>query len=99
MHVYNLENSNGNKVANQFVIQDGNIQYFQSYNTIIAKLDWDKCKVYLDSNYWNYSTTTSRFRNIFLGETRNETEKKIKSKEYILTDLNADSPFRSKPKI
>ena len=89
MHVYNLTSPNGNKVPNQFVIEDGSIHYFQSYNTIIAKLDWDKCKVYLDSNYWNYSYTTSKYRNIFLNETRKQTEKKIKSKEYILTDLNS----------
>ena len=47
-------------------------------------------QVYLDSKYWNYSTTTSKYRNIFLGEKRKDTEKKIKQKIYILTDLNKE---------
>ena len=89
MKVINMTSPNGNKVANQFIIEDdNNRQYFQSYKTIISMIDWDKCKVYLDSNYWDYSVTTSKYRNIFLGESTKETQKKIKSKEYILTDLN-----------
>jgi hypothetical protein len=47
---------------------------------------WDKIE--LDQKYWNYSNTTGKYRNIFLGETITETKKKIKSGEYILTDLN-----------
>ena len=45
-------------------------------------------KIELDQKYWNYSNTTGKYRNIFLGETITETKKKIKSGEYILTDLN-----------
>jgi hypothetical protein len=33
--------------------------------------------VYLDENKWDYSVTTGKYRNIFLGETRKETQKKI----------------------
>ena len=88
MKVMNMQSPNGNKVPNQFIIEDNNKQYFQSYNTVIAKIDWYKCQVYLDSNYWDYSVTTSKYRNIFLDESTKETQKKIKSKEYILTDLN-----------
>jgi hypothetical protein len=92
MKVENIESSKGNKIANQFVITDdrGN-EYFQSYNSMIVK----KTKVTpfidtieLDQKYWNYSNTTGKYRNIFLGETITETRKKIKSGEYILTDLN-----------
>ena len=43
---------------------------------------------YLDKTYWDYSTTTGKYRNQFLGETKKETEKKIKSGEYALVDLN-----------
>ena len=43
---------------------------------------------YLDINNWDYSPTTSRYRNQFLGENRKETEKKIKSKQYKMVDLN-----------
>lgn len=43
---------------------------------------------YLDKNKWDYSTTTEKYRNQFLGETKKETEAKIKSGEYALVDLN-----------
>jgi len=90
MKVENIESNKGNKIANQFVITDdiGN-QYFQSYNSMIVKKPlevWNK--IQLDQKYWNYSNTTGKYRNIFLGETITETKKKIKSGEYILTDLN-----------
>ena len=42
-------------------------------------------KKWLDK--WDYSVTTSKYRNIFLNENKKETEKKIKSGEYVLTDL------------
>lgn len=91
MKVQNIESNNGNKIANQFVITDDKQnEYFQSYNSMIVKKDYegDQVKIYLDQKYWNYSNTTSKYRNIFLGENITETKKKIKSGEYILTDLN-----------
>nr|BAR27481.1 hypothetical protein [uncultured Mediterranean phage uvMED]BAR27561.1 hypothetical protein [uncultured Mediterranean phage uvMED]BAR27572.1 hypothetical protein [uncultured Mediterranean phage uvMED]BAR39437.1 hypothetical protein [uncultured Mediterranean phage uvMED]BAR39495.1 hypothetical protein [uncultured Mediterranean phage uvMED] len=91
MKVENIESNNGNKIANQFVITDDKQnEYFQSYNSMIVKKDYegDQVKIYLDQKYWNYSNTTGKYRNIFLGETITETKKKIKSGEYILTDLN-----------
>ena len=90
MKVENITSSNGNKIKNQFVITDDNgNEFFQSYNSIIVKKPlevWNK--IQLDQKYWNYSNTTGKYRNIFLGETITETKKKIKSGEYILTDLN-----------
>lgn len=86
MKISNMTSSSGNKVANQFIITDGNIEYFQSYNTVIAKKQ--NGKVYLDKNSWDYSMTTGKYRNQFLGETKKETEAKIKSGEYKLVDLN-----------
>jgi hypothetical protein len=72
---------------NQFVINaDNGDLIFQSYDSIICKKS--KGKVYLDENFWNYSKTTSNHRNIFLNEKTKETENKIKSGEYILTNLN-----------
>lgn len=72
---------------NQFVINaDNGDLIFQSYNSIICKKS--QGKVYLDSYYWNYSKTTSKHRSLFLGETTKETENKIKSGKYILTNLN-----------
>jgi hypothetical protein len=96
MKVENITSNNGNKIANQFIITDdiGN-KYFQSYNSIIVKKlfhNWEDgtetTSTFLDQKYWNYSNTTGKYRNIFLGENITETKKKIKSGEYILTDLN-----------
>ena len=101
MKVENITSSNGNKIANQFVITDDeDNKYFQSYSSIIVKKT--NCsnynvennevsifyKIELDQKYWNYSNTTGKYRNIFLGETIKDTKAKIKSGEYILTDLN-----------
>jgi len=91
MKVENITSNNGNKIANQFIITDNeDNKYFQSYSSMIVKkincASW--YKIELDQKYWNYSTTTGKYRNIFLGETIKDTKKKIKSGEYILTDLN-----------
>ena len=90
MKVRNITSANGNKIANQFEIMDNenNIIYFQSYKSIIVKHDMNLNQVYLDSYFWDYSTTTSKYRNIFLGEKKKETQKKIKEGVYILTNLN-----------
>lgn len=91
MKVTQFKNRNGQAVRNQFLITDDNgNEIFQSYDSVIVKKDYtgEKMKVYLDSYYWDYSTTTGKYRNIFLGETKAETQKKIDSGEYILTDLN-----------
>lgn len=86
----------GHPVANQFVIrvksndkdQAGfDSVYFQSYQTIIAVRDYQG-NVTLDVNDWNYSRTTRKYRNEFLGENTQETRKKIKDGTYKLADLN-----------
>tara|TARA_B100001094_G_C18091581_1_gene750690 strand:- start:140 stop:403 length:264 start_codon:yes stop_codon:yes gene_type:complete len=87
MKVYNMESPNGNKVANQFEIYTDKGKYFQSYRSIIAFKD-NKGQVFLDDYYWDYSRTTGKYRNIFLGENRRATEEKIKSGEYKLKELN-----------
>jgi hypothetical protein len=87
MKVYNMESPNGNKVANQFEIYTDEGKYFQSYKSIIAFKD-NKGQVFLDDYYWNYSRTTSKYRNMFLNEGVNDTREKIKSGEYKLKNLN-----------
>jgi len=88
MNVQNMTSSNGNKVANQFnVIDDNGFRYYQSYNSMIVKIDNNN--IYLDKKYWNFSNTTSKYRNKFLHETTKETMAKIKSGEYKLVDLNS----------
>jgi hypothetical protein len=97
--VRNITSPRGNKVANQFIIMttenvltygghyaESEVVYFQSYKSIIVR----QCngKTELDDTFWDYSKTTGKYRNIFLGETKAETQKKIDSGEYIMTDLN-----------
>jgi len=90
MKVKNMISPRGNKVANQFIITDNhNNEIFQSYNTVIAMRN-DSGIVYLDKYSWDYSVTTGKYRNEFLGEGIAETRKKINSGEYILTDLNSE---------
>lgn len=77
----------GNPVANQFTIQTEEGEYFQSYRTIIAFRANDGT-ITLDEGSWDYSRTTGKYRNEFLGENTAETRKRIKSGEYKLADLN-----------
>jgi hypothetical protein len=91
MHVRNIQSSKGNKVANQFIVTDDNTnEYFQSYDSMIVKKDYQAefVKIYLDKKYWNFSNTTSKYRKKFLNETTKETMAKIESGEYKLIDLN-----------
>tara|TARA_X000001382_G_scaffold47497_1_gene32150 strand:+ start:57 stop:350 length:294 start_codon:yes stop_codon:yes gene_type:complete len=92
MKVTHLHNRNGNKVKNQFVVyDDSDNKFFQSYDTIIVMEEnfiEGPRKVYLDEKYWDYSVTTSKYRNIFLEESSKETAKKIEDGTYILTNLN-----------
>jgi hypothetical protein len=85
--VSNMQSNNGNDIPNQFIITTKDGIYFQSYNSIIAFKSKDG-KTYLDNYYWDYSKTTGKYRNIFLRETKKETENKIKDGIYILTNLN-----------
>ena len=86
-NVQNMQSSNGNDVPNQFEIFTDKGVYFQSYASVIAFRSFDG-KVQLDATKWDYSVTTGRYRNIFLGEGIAETRAKIKSGEYELTNLN-----------
>ena len=87
MLVQNLINNNGNTVPNQFLINDdlGRV-FFQSYKSIIIKIE--DGQIYLDDYYWDYSNTTAKYRRQLLNEGVDQTRQKIKSGEYILTDLN-----------
>ena len=104
MKVQNMTSSNGNKIANQFIINEkggimGNFisrETFQSYDSIIAvRTVWGenavaggRIDIELDEKYWDYSVTTGKYRNQFLNEGIADTRKKIKSGEYKLADLN-----------
>ncbi len=98
MKAKNMTSASGNKVANQFIIteeyQDSDITkkvVFQSYDSVIVEKVYynsGHCDIYLDENYWDYSATTGKYRNQFLGENIAETRKKIKCGEYKLANLN-----------
>lgn len=89
--VENMISTRGNKIANQFEIRTDKGVYFQSYNSIIAFNGYyfgGKKQIFLDSYYWDYSRTTSKYRNIFLDMTTNEVKKAIKEGTIKLTNLN-----------
>lgn len=74
-------------VKKQFLIHDDNgATFFQSYNSIIVRKD--RNGITLDAHYWDYSKTTGKYRNLFLGEDKKETERKIAEGIYKLENLN-----------
>jgi len=97
MKVKSMKSARGNDVPNQFIIDDVAIEIpntfclsmgtmFQSYNSNVAFRA--NGTVYLDSQDWDYSRTTGKYRNQFLNETKADTQRKIDSGEYKLVDLN-----------
>ena len=90
MKISNMTNARGNKVANQFIVHTSEATFFQSYDSMIVKTTWEDGErvVYLDETYWDYSTTTSKHRNAFLGLTSKQVNASVKSGEFKLVDLN-----------
>ena len=68
--VENIISNNGNVIPNQLIIYEDNGDItFQSYDSIICQirdgaLGYEKVVVF--GSNWNYSTTTSKYRNKFL---------------------------------
>jgi len=79
--------NSGREVVNQFILTTDEGEYFQSYASIIGFWSNDG-KITLDENKWDYSTTTGKYRNKWLGEKKADTLRKIKSNQYKLADLN-----------
>ena len=88
MQVSNMLSNNGNKIANQFIIENGETELFQSYETPIAKKD---NQGYTISSNYNYSVTTGKYFNIWLrGWGFNDTE--IKSlKKWLANAKDGDN--------
>ena len=82
--VKSMQSPKGNDVPHQHIVTDNDGVYFVSYGTLIA-LKTNEGKIVLSLD-WDYSRTTGRYRNLFLGEPKRVTEAKIKSGEYILVD-------------
>ena len=77
----------GGLVDNQFMLYTSEGVYFQSYNTLIA-FESNNGEIFLDEGRWDFSRTTSRYRNIFLGLNTQETKSQIESGEIKLIKLN-----------
>ena len=60
MKVINLTSTQGNKVANQFSIEHNGVDYFQSYDTVIARYKSEVYYLEVTTDY-NYSNTTSKY--------------------------------------
>lgn len=88
MKVRNMTSARGNTVANQFIIDTKDGLYFQSYASVIAFKPRNGGPIQLDARTWDYSATTGKYRNEFLGEGIADTRAKIANGTYVLTDLN-----------
>jgi len=86
--VQNMTSSQGNDVANQYEIFTPIGKMFQSYTTVVVFIEAKTGKIFLDKLNWDCSRTTGKYRNMFLRETKKETQKKIDTGEYTLRDLN-----------
>ena len=88
--VENIQSNRGNDIPNQFIIYGDRWKLFQSYNSPIALIIDDKTglygKIYIFKDF-DYSTTTGKYRNLFLNETLKETKAKLKNGEYIAVDF------------
>lgn len=92
--VQNMTSTNGNKVANQFIIdtatKDGSYITFQSYEATICKYYIFSNKLILNDNIWDYSNTTRKYFKQFIDEhtpftyeTKKQFEELIKSSDNI----------------
>ena len=89
--VRNLISKSGREIPNQFEIRVNGCKYFQSYNSIIVKID-ENNQVYLDSYYWDYSNTTRKWLYNWLGGglRKKDILARIKSGLYKTADLQQD---------
>lgn len=85
--VSNMQSNRGNDIPNQFIIETNDSVIFQSYSSIIAVKE--NGSLFLDENKWDYSNTTGKYRNQFLGMNKKQTEELIESGSIKLVDLNA----------
>lgn len=71
---------------NQYVIEHNGVTYFQSYDVIVAKKS--KGKIILDKDYYEYSRTTIKYRNMFLGLLSASVKEAIRDGKITLGKLN-----------
>ena len=73
------------KGKNQFLLQDSDYMYFQSYNSIIAKLHKTSGILTLGKD-WEYSKTTRKYLYQFLNEYTRFTNVSKKEIEQLIKD-------------
>ena len=83
--VHIMRTYSGRVAAEQYLIYTDNETIFQSYDSIIAVVPDDSSKKTILGKNWKFSSTTSKYRNKFLGGTTKETESKLASGEYELS--------------
>ena len=71
---------------NQYIIEHNGVTYFQSYGVIVAKKS--KGKTILDKDYYEYSRTTIKYRNMFLGLLSASVKEAIRDGKITLGKLN-----------
>ncbi len=90
MKAYNIKNSSGNPTNNQIAVNDdlNGVQYFFSYGTLIAKIEYGN--IILDSRYWDFSATTITYLNRFLREytSFDKVSDAVNKKEFEFASLN-----------
>lgn len=95
MKVENMKSARtGKAVANQFLIRDKGYIWFQSYKSIIGIITPDNILL-LDKNKWDYSVTTSKYRNAFVATyfnsrfaSRDGIKEGVEDGKIIMTGLN-----------
>jgi len=94
--VHNLNSPRtGNPVANQYEITTKGNYIFQSYNSIIAKINRTSGNIIIDDYYWDFSVTTLKYLKEFLYYTthkrlsKNEIKKCIETGEIKTANLNS----------
>lgn len=88
MKVRHMTGRSGHPVKNQFIIETDTAELFQSYRSVIAKKCYQTGTTYLDRHFWDYSSTTGKYRNLFLGLNKAQTEQAIKAGTIQLVNLN-----------
>ena len=67
MKVRNLEGIRGTIIRNQFVIDEGQKIWFQSYDSVIVEIDREHQKITIGRD-WDYSRTTTKYLKVFLNQ-------------------------------
>lgn len=89
-----MKTAGGRDSPNHFRIVTKDAYYFQSYNTVVARMGFDHGEdgnVTLLDGYWdNYSATTNRYLNQFLGtDGVDHIRERVKSGRYIVVKVIA----------